>query len=253
MQKAIHNEDFANAARYMNIYYELNETLPIHTEDKETMKKAENELLKIMEFKLEESIQKHHTDDVLTYSVLYETYGRGSEGFNRFSEYITSEFQSQCKGFIDELRNTARNSPDTKLYWEHLSVILQMCSDNLLQYVSIKDKFKSVTDAYVLLVKKFYEKCYEFIGKILQIYTDSKKLSNILNSLKNNFVEKKCILILYLDLTLYSNDDINNITDEIALMSQHIENYDRYMKAQYEEYCTKPNDKLDTNVPGKEV
>lgn len=100
VQKAIQNEDFAAAARYMNWYYEIGDKLPIRDEDKKTMKNAEVELLQIMESKLEESIQKHHTEDVLTYSVLFETYGRGKEGLDRFINYITSEFSSQCKGFV---------------------------------------------------------------------------------------------------------------------------------------------------------
>lgn len=100
VQKAIQNEDFASAARYMNWYYEIGDKLPIRDEDKKTMKNAEVELLQIMESKLEESIQKHHTEDVLTYSVLFETYGRGKEGLDRFINYITSEISSQCKGLV---------------------------------------------------------------------------------------------------------------------------------------------------------
>lgn len=97
VQKAIQNEDFASAARYMNWYYEIGDKLPIRDEDKKTMKNAEVELLQIMESKLEESIQKHHTADVLTYSVLFETYGRGKEGLDRFINYIVSEYSGNCK------------------------------------------------------------------------------------------------------------------------------------------------------------
>lgn len=70
-----------------------------------------------------------------------------------------------------------------------------MCSDNLLQYVSIKDKFKSVSDAYPQLIKNIYIICDKYISIILDYYIKGKNLNTLLNHLKNNMTEKKCIFI----------------------------------------------------------
>lgn len=65
-----------------------------------------------------------------------------------------------------------------------------------MEYVKIKDKFKSVSDAYPQLLKSVHIICDKYISIILDYYIKGKNLNTLLNHLKNNMTEKKCINII---------------------------------------------------------
>ncbi|KAK8790878.1 hypothetical protein WA158_005509 [Blastocystis sp. Blastoise] len=233
IQNSLQNEQYEEATDYIVKFKAALGTGDVADTDRTLMKTAQDELVQTLSSQLNKSETAKDFKEMLRYSKLLDVLGEGENPLQKCVNYITNSLSSQIDTQWSDASNTITSQDTGKDCADILGKLYKLVVNQLTEIEdSFIHAFPNHSYGYGTLLRSVYILCDEKSCRIYQLYINKKDLRSM-------ETETKSILETLINKKEGTTEEmlntIDNILNEISLLLQYSENFDRYIRGRGKE------------------
>lgn len=235
-RRAMQQQNYPEAARFLKQLKEIEALMALDVADKLRMDTIENDLKGIIEAAFEDGMREGDKHKIQTYAPLFRVVGRDYEerGFEQLCSYVTASLD-------DQLEPLMHGSFSTKELLEHLTIVFNQIAavaqenDQLMKscFQRVSGTNRLVASIYAIgekasvKVLDAYMAQRKFHDRITSSKEASEPATNAGNSARTPPNSRPSSAAPTEDAIAVLNEQLN----EIALVIQHTQTYERFMRS----------------------
>lgn len=235
-RRAMQQQNYPEAARFLKQLKEIEALMALDVADKLRMDTIENDLKGVIEAAFEDGLRDGDKHKIQTYAPLFRVVGRDYEerGFEQLCSYVNVSLDNQLKPLM-------HGSFSTKELLEHLTIVFNQIAAVAQEYDHLmKSCFQRVSGAN-RLITSIYAMGEKASVKVLNAYMTQRKFHDRMTSSKE--ANEPAMIAGNTARTPPSSrpssatptEDViavlNEQLNEIALVIQHTQTYERFMRS----------------------